>query len=86
MIGGLARKLFGSSNERRIRNYQSRVDAITALETELIKLTDDQLRARTATFKAQLAEGKTLDDILVPAFATVREAAKRALGQRHFRL
>ncbi len=84
MIGGLARKLFGSSNERRIRNYQSRVDAITALETELIKLTDDQLRARTATFKAQLAEGKTLDDILVPAFATVREAAKRALGQRHF--
>src|SRR6476619_2196982 len=84
MIGGLARTLFGSSNERRIRSYQSQVDAINALEPELAKLTDDQLRARTAEFKAQLAEGKNLDDILVPAFATVREAAKRTLGQRHF--
>src|SRR6478735_12548074 len=79
MIGGLARKLFGSSNERRIRSYQPQVDAINALEPELAKLTDDQLRARTAEFKAQLAEGKNLDDILVPAFATVREAAKRTL-------
>jgi preprotein translocase subunit SecA len=84
MIGGIARKLFGSSNERRIRSYQPRVDAINALEPELAKLSDDELRARTDVFKAQVAEGKSLDDILVPAFATVREAAKRTLGQRHF--
>ncbi len=84
MIGALARKFFGSSNDRRVKGYQSRVNAINALEPELIKLTDDQLKARTAEFKQQLAEGKTLDDILVPAFATVREAAKRTLGQRHF--
>jgi preprotein translocase subunit SecA len=84
MIGAVARKLFGSSNDRRVRKYQPRVDAINALEPELVKLTDDALRARTEDFKKQLAEGTTLDDILVPAFATVREAAKRAIGQRHF--
>jgi preprotein translocase subunit SecA len=84
MIGALARKIFGSSNERRIRGYQPRVDAINALEKELETLSDDQLRARTAEFKQQLEDGKTLDDILVPAFATVREAGKRTLGQRHF--
>ena len=84
MIGAVARKLFGSSNDRRIRTYRPRVDAINALEPELAKLTDDELRARTAQFKKQLAEGATLDDILVPAFATVREAGKRTLGQRHF--
>ncbi len=61
--------------------YQPRVDAINALEPELIKLTDDELRARTEAFKKELAEGKTLDDILVPAFATVREAGQaRASG------
>src|SRR4029078_7931051 len=84
MIGAVARKLFGSSNDRRVRKYQPRVDAINVLEPKLIKLTDDELRARTEAFKKELAEGKTLDDILVPAFATVREAAKRAIGQRHF--
>jgi preprotein translocase subunit SecA len=84
MIGAIARKLFGSANERRIRAYQPRVDAINALEPELVALSDEALRARTDDFKAQLADGKTLDDILVPAFATVREAAKRTLGQRHF--
>ena len=84
MIGAVARKLFGSSNERRIRTYRPRVDAINALEQELEQLSDDKLRARTDAFKKQLAEGATLDDILVPAFATVREAGKRALGQRHF--
>ena len=84
MIGAVARKLFGSANDRRIRKYQPQVDAINALEPELVKLTDDALRARTEAFKNELAEGKTLDDILVPAFATVREAAKRAIGQRHF--
>lgn len=84
MIGALARKFFGSSNDRRVKGYQSRVNAINALEPELIKLSDEELKARTAEFKKQLAEGKTLDDLLVPAFATVREAAKRTLGQRHF--
>ncbi|MGJ4901805.1 preprotein translocase subunit SecA [Bradyrhizobium sp. HKCCYLS2058] len=84
MIGALARKLFGSANDRRVKGYQSRVNAINALEPELAKLTDEQLKARTEEFKTQLADGKTLDDILVPAFATVREASKRTLGQRHF--
>lgn len=84
MIGALARKFFGSANDRRIKGYQSRVDAINALEPEIAALSDEALKARTAEFRKQLAEGKTLDDILVPAFATVREAAKRTLGQRHF--
>src|SRR5215471_18452157 len=84
MIGAVARKLFGSSNDRRIRAYRPRVDAINALEPELEALSDGALRARTEEFKRQLAEGQTLDDLLVPAFATVREAAKRTLGQRHF--
>ena len=84
MIGALARKLFGSANDRRIKSYQPRVSAINALEGDVAKLSDEALRARTDEFKKQLEEGKTLDDILVPAFATVREAAKRTLGQRHF--
>lgn len=85
MIGALARKFFGSANDRRVKGYQSRVNAINALEPELAALSDEALKARTAEFRAQLADGKTtLDDILVPAFATVREAAKRTLGQRHF--
>src|SRR4030081_590962 len=84
MIGALARKFFGSATDRRIKGYQSRVDAINALEPEIAALSDEALKARTAEFRQQLAGGKTLDDILVPAFATVREAAKRTLGQRHF--
>ena len=84
MIGGVARKLFGSANDRRIRTYRPRVEAINALEQELEQLSDEALRVRTEDFKKRVAEGATLDDILVPAFATVREAAKRTLGQRHF--
>src|SRR5580693_3722729 len=84
MIGAVARKLFGSSNDRRIRSYRPRVEEINALEQELEALSDEALRARTDEFKKQLAAGATIDDILVPAFATVREAGKRALGQRHF--
>jgi len=84
MIGVVARKLFGSANERRIRSYQPRVAQINALEKELEALSDEQLRARTNEFKKQVAEGASLDDILVSAFATCREAAKRTLGQRHF--
>src|SRR5438067_1047226 len=84
MIGVMARKLFGSSNERRIKSYLPRVAAINALEPQLESLSDKALRARTDAFKQQVAEGVSLDDILVEAFATCREAAKRTLGQRHF--
>ncbi|MGH6679144.1 MAG: preprotein translocase subunit SecA, partial [Bradyrhizobium sp.] len=84
MIGALARKFFGSAGDRRVKSYQSRVSAINALEPEIAALSDEALKARTAAFRQQLAEGMTLDDLLVPAFATVREAAKRTLGQRHF--
>jgi preprotein translocase subunit SecA len=84
MTIALARKLFGSSNERRIKGYLPRVAQINALEKELEGLSDEALRARTEAFKRQVAEGASLDDILVPAFATCREAAKRTLGQRHF--
>ncbi len=84
MIGAVARKLFGSANERRIRSYQPRVNDINAMEKELEALSDEALRARTDEFKKQIAAGASLEDILVPAFATCREAAKRTLGQRHF--
>jgi preprotein translocase subunit SecA len=83
-FGGLAAKLFGSSNERQIKALRPKVQAINALEPELEKLSDDDLRARTQMFREQLENGAKLDDLLVPAFATVREAAKRTLGQRHF--
>ena len=84
MIGAVARKLFGSANERHIRSYQPRVEAINEIEKELEALSDDALKARTEQFKKQVAEGVSLDELLVPAFATVREASKRTLGQRHF--
>jgi preprotein translocase subunit SecA len=83
-IGNLASKIFGSSNERRVKGFRSRVAMINALEDELQNLSDEELRARTETFRKQIAEGTSVDDLLVPAFATVREAAKRTLGQRHF--
>ncbi|AHB47950.1 preprotein translocase subunit SecA [Hyphomicrobium nitrativorans NL23] len=83
-LGNFASKIFGSSNERRVRGYRSRVEAINAMEPEVAKLTDDELRARTEDFRRQYREGTPLDKLLVPAFATVREGAKRALGQRHF--
>src|SRR6202140_3043117 len=84
MSGALARKFFGSANDRRIKGYQPRIDDINALKPEISALSDEGLKARPAEFRKELADGKTLDDILVPAFATVREAAKRTLGQRHF--
>jgi len=84
MIGAVARKIFGSANDRRVRSYQPRVAAINALEKELEGLSDDALRARTAELKQKVANGASLDDVLVDAFATVREASKRTLGQRHF--
>jgi preprotein translocase subunit SecA len=84
MFGALARKIFGNGNDRRVKGYRPRIEAIAALEPEMEKLSDEALRARTDEFRAQLAAGKTVDDLLVPAFATVREAAKRVLGQRHY--
>ncbi len=84
MLGSLARKVFGSANDRRLKRYVPRVAEVSGLEPELAALSDEGLTARTGLFRAQLAEGKTLDDLLVPAFATVREAARRVLGQRHF--
>ncbi|MDM7851906.1 preprotein translocase subunit SecA [Pseudochrobactrum kiredjianiae] len=83
-FGGLARMVFGSSNERRIKGLRPRAAAITALEKQYEALSDAQLQAKTDEFRALLKNGKTLDDILPDAFATVREAAKRALGMRPF--
>lgn len=84
MLGALAKKLFGSSNDRRVKGYAPRVAAINALEKEVAALSDEALQARTQEFRQQLANGAKLDDLLVPAFATVREAAKRVLGQRPY--
>ncbi|GEL40031.1 protein translocase subunit SecA [Methylorubrum extorquens] len=84
MLGALAKKIFGSSNDRRVKGFRPRVAAINALEPEISALSDEELRARTQAFRDQLAAGTRLDELLVPAFATVREAAKRVLGQRHF--
>ncbi|CAN7433372.1 MULTISPECIES: preprotein translocase subunit SecA [Ensifer] len=83
-LGGLARKLFGSSNERRVRGYKARVDAINALEADMKALSDEALAAKTVEFRQEFADGKTLDDLLVPAFAVAREAARRVLGLRPF--
>src|SRR5216110_2058177 len=84
MFGALARRLFGSANDRYVQSLQPLVDQINEIEPELEKLSDEALRARTAEFRQRLEDGAELDDILEEAFATVREAAKRTLGQRHF--
>ena len=83
-LRGIAAKLFGRTNDRKVAKYQPRVEAINALEPGVAALSDDALRARTAMFRERLAAGTPLDELLEPAFATVREAAKRALGLRHF--
>jgi len=83
-FGGLARKLFGSRNNRKIKTFSSRVTAINDLEADLQALSDEALAERTLAFREELAAGKSLDDLLVPAFATVREASRRVLGLRHF--
>ena len=83
-LGNLGRKVFGSANDRRVKRYQPMVDAINALEPEYERLSDAELRAKTDEFRKQIADGTTLETLLPDAFATVREAAKRTLGQRHF--
>jgi preprotein translocase subunit SecA len=86
MLGfsGIAQRFFGSSNERKLRPFAARVPEINALEPKFIAMSDAQLREMTPAFKERLAKGETLEDILPEAFAVVREAAKRTLGQRHF--
>ena len=84
MLGALAKRLFGTENDRIVKQMQPIVDAVNALEPELEALDDDALRARTDWLKTRVKEGDSLDDVLAEAFATVREASKRTLGQRHF--
>src|SRR5271168_3479806 len=84
MLTSLARKFFGSHNERILRAQDRIVEQINALEAGFKTLSDEQLRARTNEFKARIAKGETLDQLLPEVFATVREAAFRTLGQRPF--
>ncbi len=84
MFQALAQRFFGSSNERKLKPMFRRVEQINALEPKFQAMTDDQLRAMTPAFRERLERGDTLDDLLPEAFAVVREAAKRTLGQRHF--
>jgi len=84
MFAAIAKRFMGSHNQRFLKRLEPNVGAINALEGELEALTADELAARTAAFRERLQAGETIDDILVEAFATVREASKRTLGQRHF--
>ena len=84
MISGLLKKIFGTKNDREIKALTKEVEKINALESEYEKLSDEDLQNKTNIFKERLQNGETLDDILVEAFATVREASKRILGLRHY--
>ena len=84
MFGALAKRLFGSANDRLVKTLQSEIEKINALEPQMEALSDDALRGQTAKFRDRLEKGESLDDLLPEAFATVREASKRTLGLRHF--
>src|SRR5512138_2315821 len=84
MISGLLKKIFGSRNDRLIRQYSQTVRTINALEPTISALTDEALRAKTDEFRQRVAGGESLDSLLPEAFAVVREAAKRVHGMRHF--
>src|SRR3954466_2561750 len=84
MLGAVAKALFGSSNDRYVKSLRSIVDKVNAFEPAMQALDEDALRNQTQVLKARLANGETTDDILPEAFATVRETAKRVLGQRHY--
>ena len=84
MLTNIAKKIFGSRNHRLLKQYRKSVAKINALESEMQALSDEALQAKTAEFKQRLADGQTLDDILVEAFAVCREASRRVLGMRHF--
>lgn len=81
---GIAKKIFGTENDRKLKKLRPLVEQINALEPQFLELTDLQLKEKTAEFKKRYSEGESLDDLLPEAFATVREAAKRTLGQRHY--
>ena len=83
-ITSFAGRIFGTSNERKIKAYRPKIVAINDLEPEIEKLSDADLKHRTVEFRGEIANGRDIDDLLIPAFATVREAARRTLGQRHF--
>ncbi|KFC66039.1 preprotein translocase subunit SecA [Devosia sp. LC5] len=83
-LAALARRIFGSPSDRHVKRFQGKVDAINALEPEFAKMSDDALRGMTAEFRSRLEKGAKLDELIVPAFAAVREASKRVLGMRHF--
>jgi preprotein translocase subunit SecA len=84
MIAALARSIFGSANDRYVRSLGKYVDAVNAFEPTVSAMTDDELRGQTEIFRRRLEEGAKLDDLLPEAFATVREASIRTLGQRHY--
>ena len=84
MINSLLKKVFGSRNDRLLRKYAYAVHAVNALEPQVQKLSDADLRARTDSLRQRAGSGESLDDLLVEAFATVREASRRVLGMRHF--
>jgi preprotein translocase subunit SecA len=86
MLGlrSIAAKFFGTTNDRKVGKYRKPVEDINALEAEMASISDADLKAKTASFRAEVANGKTIEDLLVPAFAVVREASKRSLGMRHF--
>jgi preprotein translocase subunit SecA len=84
MLNTALAKLFGTKHERDVKRLGPKVAEINALEPQIKALSDEQLRAKTDEFRAEFGAGKTLDDLLVPAFAVVREAARRALGMRHY--
>src|SRR5579871_4557551 len=84
MISSLIAKIFGTANERRIKALRPLVGRINDFEKETMALSDAELGAKTITFREQLQKGRPLDDILPEAFAVVREAARRTLGQRHY--
>ena len=84
MFAAVAKSIFGSSNDRYVRGLGKYVDAVNAFEPPISAMTDDELRGQTELFRQRLADGEKLDDLLPEAFATVREAAKRTLGQRHY--
>ena len=84
MLNSLLTRIFGSRNERLLRQFQKNIDRINSLEPEMEKLSDDALRAKTDEFKARVEKGETLDQLLPEAFAACREASKRVLGLRHY--
>src|SRR6202453_1163127 len=84
MTTGFLQKIFGSRNQRLVKQYQKTVTAINALEPQIEQLTDDQLRAKTGEFRQRIASGESLDKLLPEAFAVCREASKRVLKMRHF--